>query len=283
MQNGVFSKADSPRIGIAVTTYNRRALVCRQAAALRQFTEGNYALVFCDDGSNDGTPQALREAGEIVIQGVNRGIAWNKNRGIFYLMAVCGCDIVILLDDDMLPDEPGWQARWVQGADRFGMVNYIPEGRVPGLDATTCTPQAPGLTTDLLGACIAFHRYAWAMVGYMNPRFQRYGHEHTEFTNRFLRNGFGGVIKGHGDQAAYYYFVICGGIQLAGVTSHGTAEDVALNARIWQEIEALQQHTFSPPWINDAERMEFLAEIRLSQAGFSVCLPRQSEDFAFRR
>lgn len=267
------------RIGIAVTTLNRREMVTHQITALRRLTTGPFHLVICDDGSHDGTPQALRDAGEIVIAGPNRGVAWNKNRGIFYLMAVCGCDIVILLDDDVMPVEPGWQSRWVEAAANFGHVNFVFANMGEGLDDTACTAASPGLSTILVGQCIAFHRYAWSMVGYMDPRFGKYGHEHTEFTNRFLHNGFGGVVTTKNGQPLHHYYVIGGGIYILVAKSLGTAADASANAAIWQTIEHEAPHTYRAPWHDDRQKRDFLAEIRLAQFYHKPSLPDQREDF----
>jgi glycosyltransferase involved in cell wall biosynthesis len=269
------------RVGIAVTTLNRRDMVTHQVAELRRLTTGPYDLVICDDGSSDGTPQALRDAGETVIAGPNRGVAWNKNRGIFYLMAVCGCDVAILLDDDMMPQEFGWERRWVEGAANFGHVNFVFANMGEGLDDRACTPSAPGLSTILVGQCMSLHRYAWSMVGYMDPRFRKYGHEHTEFTNRFLRNGFGGVIETIAGRVVNYYYVIGGGIYIQAAKTLGSPTDAHANALIWQNIESQEPHTFRAPWHDDLQRREFLAEQMLAQTQIKNSLPRQQAGFEF--
>jgi hypothetical protein len=91
---------------------------------------------------------------------------------------------------------------------------------------------------------MAFHRYAWNMVGYMDARFGKYGHEHTEFTNRFLRNGFGGIRRETSGQMEHYYYVIGGGISLLYAAPHGTP-----------------------------------AEMRLALRGYDIAIPAQSEAF----
>ena len=98
-----------PRPGIAITTFNRRAMVVEQIATVCALTTLPFERVVCDDGSSDSTCEALRAQGERVIGGVRRGIAWNKNRGVLYLLNVVSCDVVILLDDDILPIIAGWE------------------------------------------------------------------------------------------------------------------------------------------------------------------------------
>jgi len=181
--------ADLPglRVGIAITTLNRREIVCAQAVELRRQTSCDFDLVFCDDGSSDGTPNALRAMGETVIAGVSRGVAWNKNRGIFYLMAVRGVDIAILLDDDVLPTTHGWQAPWIENAQRIGHVNFV----YPSMLAPESGPGdvVAGIAPTILGCCIAFPPLCLEHGGLYQSSFMRYGHEHSEYTAGFCAAG----------------------------------------------------------------------------------------------
>lgn len=270
------------RIGIAISTFNRREMVCAQVDELRRLTGGAYHLVVCDDGSSDGTQEALLRRDVTIICGVNRGVAWNKNRGIFYLMAVCGCDVAILLDDDVMPRAAGWQERWVEGATRWGMVNFIHPTLIPDALDTDCTAERPGLIPKLLGACIAFHRFPWSLVGYMDPRFGRYGHEHTEFTNRFLHNGYGGREVDNDGVAVCQYYVIGGGIELLPAIGNGTQSDIEANTGVWLRINDEAPHTFRAPWRDERQRVEFLAELRLAIRQNGVMTPQPWEAAAFR-
>ena len=63
------------RIGIAITTLNRREMVCAQIAEIRRLTGCAFDLVICDDGSSDGTPEAVRAMDEVILPGVNHGTA----------------------------------------------------------------------------------------------------------------------------------------------------------------------------------------------------------------
>ena len=101
-------------MAFSVETLARVRALTRQADA---------ALVVADDGSDDETPTMLRDLQVPVITGINMGIAWNKNRALFLLSHMLGCETVILLEDDTQPDRPGWEAAWIAAARRWGHVN----------------------------------------------------------------------------------------------------------------------------------------------------------------
>ena len=86
------------RLGIGIITFNRKELVGSTIDRVRALTrEPDVALVIADDGSSDGTLEMLREKQVPVVTGINMGIAWNKNRALFLLSHLLGCESVILL------------------------------------------------------------------------------------------------------------------------------------------------------------------------------------------
>ncbi len=155
-----------------------------------------------------------------LLPALNRGIAWNKNRGLYFLLTYTACDVLLLLDDDVLPSVIGWEQEWLAAARRLGHVNLahpqLPEAVLGG----RCTARSPGLANRISGACIASTRRALAEIGFMDTRFRGYGHEHVEYTLRFLRAGYGGALwrRGEGELSAYYY-VIASGIALRDLPS----------------------------------------------------------------
>jgi len=247
------------KLGIAITTLNRRDMVLQLVKKIRELTRGRYDLVICDDGSTDGTKSALEAQGEIVIGGVARGIAWNKNRGIYVLLNLARCDVILLLDDDVLPTAPGWEAEWVEAAWQYGHVNYALPAFRSSVIAGACSAAAPGLATTIPGCVLAFSRVALAQIGYLDVRFGRYGHEHSDFSFRALRAGFGGIKVREGDWNAPYFYVISGGIDILPATTSGTQEELEANGRLFGELanEPIYRHA----WLNDAMRDRFLAEI----------------------
>ncbi|GLR68068.1 hypothetical protein GCM10010909_27490 [Acidocella aquatica] len=247
------------RLGIAITTFNRRELVVDLAVKIRALTSGPHELVVCDDGSTDGTAQTLRAMGVRVIGGTNRGIAWNKNRGIYYLLHVSQCDVIILLDDDIVPVTPGWEVEWIEAAWRYGHVNHAHPAYKNSLVAGALTAADPGLASTIPGWALAFNRFILASIGYMDVRFGRYGHEHSDLSFRALRTGHGGItVQEAAGQKALFY-VIDGGLRGVPSVTSGTPEELQANGRLLMELGA--EPVYRHVWREDAQMRAFLAEI----------------------
>ncbi len=269
--------APPPRLGIAVTTFNRRALVMALVAALRELTLTPFELVVCDDGSTDGTAEVLRAAGVRVIAGGNKGIAWNKNRGLYYLLHVADCDVVLLLDDDIEPVAPGWEREWIEAVERHGHVNHVHPAYRHSVAAGLGSAEDPVLTGMIPGWALGFSKGVLAQIGYFDPRFGRYGHEHSDLSFRAVRAGFGGItLEEEGRRTLF--FAIEGG--LAGVPSQtsGTQDDLATNARLLAQSgkEPLYRHA----WRDDNEMALLLDEIATALPGGQRAALRPTNRFA---
>jgi hypothetical protein len=243
-------------------------------------TTPGYELIICDDGSADGTPAALAAEGIKLIGGAPRGIAWNKNRGLYYLLNVRRCDVVLLLDDDVVPIAPAWEREWVEAAWRNGHVNFALPAFQSSVVAGACSGAEPGLAATIPGCALAFSRIALAQIGYLDVRFGRYGHEHSDFSLRALRAGFGGIkVQKEGWNAPYFY-VMSGGIEILPATTSGTQEELEVNGRLLHELadDPIYRHA----WLNDEMRDSFLAEIEevLAPADPPLRLKNQFQSWA---
>ena len=245
-----------PKLGIALTTFNRRDALLDLVARLERFTSVDYALVIGDDGSTDGTADMLADTRIPAVFGRNKGIAWNKNRGLYHLMNFTAADVLLLMDDDVLPQAYGWEQEWIAAALAFGHVNYVPAHLREHVLTGACRAADPGITHVVGGQCLGFTRGALQHVGYFDPRFGRYGHEHSDVTFRCLRAGFGGISRSAGTQA--YFYVIDGGLALRDVPSNVDFDSLERNARLL--AEAGRDPIFRLPWRSDGEMAEFLAE-----------------------
>ena len=139
------------------------------------------------------SPDAVRALGIPVAGGVNRGIAWNKNRALYLLSAVMGCDVVLLLEDDVHPDGLGWERPWVEGAARWGHLNWAAPWIADRFVSGAGTPQDPTMCSVTSAQCAVFSAEALRYAGYFDPRFRGFGHEHVEHSRRMIRCGYGGT------------------------------------------------------------------------------------------
>jgi glycosyltransferase involved in cell wall biosynthesis len=174
---------DDPPLGVAVATYNRLPGLQECVQRLQAHTARPLQLVVADDGSTDGTSEWCREAGIPCVTGVNRGIAWNKNRGLHYLFAQTAADPIFILEDDARIWEDGWETDWVAAAQRWGQINFSEHVPVSG----SGTPDDPYWCHYWGGVCTGTTRGALKQVGYLDTLFGGYGHEHWEWTRRYQR------------------------------------------------------------------------------------------------
>lgn len=246
------------RLGIAITTYNRRASIIDLIARLERFTTVPYDLVISDDGSTDGTRELLQDARFAAIAGRNRGIAWNKNRGLYHLMNRTAADVIVLMDDDVLPRVHGWEHEWIAAARAFGHVNFVPAHLRQHVLTGACRAADPGITHVVGGQCLAFTRSALLNVGYFDPRFGKYGHEHSDVSFRCLRAGFGGARRPRGPEPSAYFYVIDSGLELRDVPSNSDMACLERNGSLLHEVS--NDPIYRLPWRSDEERLEFMSD-----------------------
>jgi len=102
------------KLSVIIPTYNRRDVLFRGLSALARQTldRRRYEVVVVDDGSSDGTEQAVRTAAfdlEVVyLPGPHRGPSATRNRG---LRAARGA-VVLFLGDDIWADERLLEIHW---------------------------------------------------------------------------------------------------------------------------------------------------------------------------
>lgn len=106
----------TPRVTVVVPTLDARDLVEAALATLAAQTYRDHRVVVVDDGSSDGTAEAVRERwpGTVVARhAVNRGVAAALNRGV---AEANGSELVALLNNDVELD-PAWLERLVACLD----------------------------------------------------------------------------------------------------------------------------------------------------------------------
>lgn len=110
-------------VSAIIPTYNRRDLVRRAIDSALAQTEPPEEIVVVDDGSTDGTGEALRAAYGTRIRYLwqtNAGVSAARNAG----MRVARGRYIALLDSDdtWLPEKTALQRAWLEARPDFGMV-----------------------------------------------------------------------------------------------------------------------------------------------------------------
>ncbi len=249
-----------PALGIGIVTYNRCDLLAETLDCVRAMTqEPDALLVVADDGSTDNTVPMALERKVPVVTGANRGVAWNKNRALFILCDVLRCDVILLLEDDTQPVEPGWERAWMQATRRWGHINYASESMAPHIVSGTGGPDDPFVTTALTAQCCGYAREAITWGGYLDPRFRGFGHEHVEHTSRLCRAGYGGRLVHVDGVAKQAHEAIGSGVAVRAARTHFRQEDADRNRAIGHEL--LKQNDYRAPWRDDDELRQFRGEI----------------------
>jgi glycosyltransferase involved in cell wall biosynthesis len=247
------------RVGIGVITYNRKDVLAETLARVRAHTTSPHELVVADDGSWDGTVGLVRSLGIRLVTGRNMGIAWNKNRALFLLTMQLNCDVVILLEDDSRPVKDGWEQDWIAASLRWGHINLAGEWLRRSFVRGSGTVDDPYLSTDVTAQCSGFSRTALLYGGYFDSRFRGFGQEHVEHTRRLVRIGFGGTYENIGGDVVPVFRMLRGDIAFRPTQSHQTPGELERNYLLCRLL--LPDETYRMPWREDAELLQFRAEM----------------------
>jgi glycosyltransferase involved in cell wall biosynthesis len=248
-------------LGIGIITFKRKERLENTLNQVIAMTTPPYELMVADDGSPDDTIQMLKDRNIDHVTGLNHGISWNKNRALFYLKAVRGCENIILLEDDTFPVLAGWERSWLRACTSWGHVNFAspwPWFRDTFVSGSGSV-EDPFVSPLCSGQCTAFSREALEYVGYLDTRFRGYGYEHGEHSQRFLRMGFGGhAFPDHGG-VQYRYKMLSGGLQVLDDHTFSTPAQVEQNEEIFHQIQ--NEGIYRAPWRTDQEMYELRSEM----------------------
>ena len=170
------------KLGVAISTRNRRSLLERALKAWRQYLPIDAELVVVDDASDVPVPPA---DDMLVIRHENRlGVAMTKNDGIAALMDL-GCTDMFLVDDDIYPTKDYWWQPYVSSPEPH--LSFQGGHRKE-------KPVGEGLyTVDFpRGYMLYVTREVIDAVGGMDPMFGMYGGEHVEWQARIHESGLTG-------------------------------------------------------------------------------------------
>jgi glycosyltransferase involved in cell wall biosynthesis len=246
-------------VGIGIVTYNRKAVLSDTIDRVRAFTrQPDAALVVADDGSSDGTLTMLREKQVPVITGVNMGIAWNKNRALFLLSQMLGCQTVILLEDDTQPSRAGWEAEWLRAAQRWGHINFAADWMREYFLSGTGTADDPVQSNMVTAQCSAYSWNALTFGGYFDSRYKGYGHEHVDHSRRLIRIGFGGTDQQVNGAEEVRYFLLKSDLNVVSCQSYFDQAQVDQNHQV--ATQSMGEQHYRAPWRDDVQLRQFRSE-----------------------
>lgn len=170
------------RIGIGVTTYNRRECLKECLENIFKHTMSEfYLLTDYDKCVNSLTNQHDFDLGKNLEQikiyvakdtdQDRKGVAYRKNE---CLRALKDCDYVFLFDDDCFPIKDGWIEFCInEGSEHLLFLSDQLHGKINDRAYKNCGGVFMFMTKGVI-----------ERVGAFNEKFGMYGFEHAEYSNR---------------------------------------------------------------------------------------------------
>jgi len=248
-------------LGIGVTTFNR----CRKLevclSRLRELTSQPCHVVVADDGSADDTLAMCAQKQINTITGPNMGIAWNKNRALYFLHRILECEVVILIEDDCFPNHREWEMEWIEGARKWGHANFAGPWFQEKILSGDGSVANPFVSRSLSGQCVAFSDRALSVCGYLDSRFKGYGYEHAEHSSRLVRAGFGGEMRmTESGELEPHYYLLAADLSVSTDESYRNEKSLAANWTTWERMYG--DPVFRYPWRTKEEFRQFRRELR---------------------
>lgn len=187
----------APKVSVVVATYNgaRTLEACLQS--LVELDYPDYEVIVVDDGSDDRTPEIVREyPGVRAIRQQNLGLSVARNVGI----AAATGEIIAFTDSDCIADKDwlNYLVQMLESGDyaAVGGPNISP----PAHDQVqACVAAAPGSPSHVLltdtdaehipGCNMAFYKWALTTIDGFDPVFRKAGDD-VDVCWRLLQGGF---------------------------------------------------------------------------------------------
>jgi Glycosyl transferase family 2 len=124
------------RIGVVTPAYNVARYIGTAISSVIAQSHRDWAMLVVDDGSSDGTGEAVERFADSrvrLVRQTNAGVSAARNRGI----AEAGGDALLFLDADdwLAPEALARLARTLEGSAAiaaYGAYAFVPEDAVPG-------------------------------------------------------------------------------------------------------------------------------------------------------
>lgn len=198
-------------IGVAITTYNRRAALARVLEAAVRTTSETTPIVVAWDGPADDDlcwweTHKLAYRWIDTVHGPRTGVAANRNRAVRALMEH-GAELewVVFLEDDVLPLKVGWDRVLVEAAlgSEQAMMSRVPtygdwpqrieqgKRKIQRVEVSVLAERTIDVVWNVWATATgqAIRRDAFERVGLYDEGFGLYGHEHTEWQMRLHAAG----------------------------------------------------------------------------------------------
>lgn len=178
-------------IGIGILSYNRLDCIRRLVKSIRKHTNLNKTTVFISDESDDkAVRNFLRGIEDMVVLLNDRrlGVAGNTNR---LMRCLSRFSYKIILNDDVEILNSGWENVYANAMKETEIHHFL--YRQPGVygakpdDGTTRSVRDIKVRTihdKPQGAVMAYDSVAFEKAGFFDERFEIYGMEHVDWSNR---------------------------------------------------------------------------------------------------
>ena len=178
--------------GVGIVHYNRTNQLKQVIEAVKDTVPNGTKIVVADDGSTENVESVLPD-GVIYIKGPNKGVAYNKNRALYALQ---DCNVMALLEDDLMPTEKGWLEIYEDVAlltdnHHFCRVQNkeVPETHVDFKEFLKGKGFTPIYGSSPRGDFTFITRSVIQNVGGLNPKFLGVGYAHGEWGDRIVSAG----------------------------------------------------------------------------------------------
>ena len=175
------------RIGIAITTHNRTAVLAKTIEQhLKHFPSG-AKLIVIDDGS---APAATAAGIEIITHEKSLGIVASKKRSLEALIDA-GCEHLFLWDDDAYPISDNWHVPYVESPEPHLAYQFLDLAGAQKLKdmAVLYRDEQHIAYTGQRGVMLYYHRSAIERVGGFDPVYGRGMYEHPDLALRIHNAG----------------------------------------------------------------------------------------------
>ena len=165
------------KIGVAITTHNRREVFYKNLINIQKHLPKGAELVIVDDCSDVRVPNAYRFSNNV-------GISVAKNKCIELLLER-GCEHLFLFDDDCYPIVDGWELPYINSGEKHlsftwaGRHNYAVLSDENGIKEYS----------HPCGCMLYIHKDCIDAVGGFDMNFPLWGNEHVDFSTRVFNYG----------------------------------------------------------------------------------------------